>query len=537
MPPRQELIHRVLQLEAHTAQLRNLLSKQKNGQTSKNHTAKKKRNFDFTNSVSIYLAPPVSSVSIDLAPVSSVTIDLAPPVSNVSIDLAPVSNVSIDLAPPVSSVSIDLAPPVSNVSIDLAPPVSNVSIDLAPPVRCCKRHVLLKVMYLGWDYQGLAKQEDTAETIEQHLFLALSTGCLVESRETSNYHRCGRTDKGVSSFGQTISLDLRSSLSQEQLAADPDMTEGELPYTKILNRLLPEDIRVLAWRPALPDLSARFQCKQRTYKYFFPRGDLNVQVMNSAARFIVGTHDFRNFCKMDVANGVVSFIRSIVSAQVSVMSRDPHMSADSGDTSGPRRSKSSLVPMGLASRSGVPGYDMCVLTLVGHAFLWHQVRCIMGLLLLVGQGKEEADVVQELLDVDSHPRKPQYSMASELPLNLFHCEYEQGTQWYMNQECLTQVVRTLQSTWTKLYVKASMVRAMLLDLESSLETPVSEQTSCLLQGVRSKVYQPLLKRPTCGSLETRIEHYVKRQRLELMEPEDQSSLSAVSSDYPGAGPS
>ncbi|CAG2062138.1 unnamed protein product [Timema podura] len=158
--------------------------------------------------------------------------------------------------------------------------------------------------------------------------------------------------------------------------------------------------------------------------------------MNSAARFIVGTHDFRNFCKMDVANGVVSFIRSIVSAQVSVMSRDPHMSADSGDTSGPRRSKSSLVPMGLASRSGVPGYDMCVLTLVGHAFLWHQVRCIMGLLLLVGQGKEEADVVQELLDVDSHPRKPQYSMASELPLNLFHCEYEQGTQWYMNQECL-----------------------------------------------------------------------------------------------------
>nr|CAD7452153.1 unnamed protein product [Timema tahoe] len=515
-----ELIHRVLQLEAHTAQLRNLLSKQKNGQTSKNHTAKKKRNFDFTNNVSIDLAPPVSNVSIDLAP--------------------PVNIVSIDLTPPVSNVSIDLAPPVSSASIDLAPPVSNVSIDLAPPVRCCKRHVLLKVMYLGWDYQGLAKQEDTAETIEQHLFLALSTGCLVESRETSNYHRCGRTDKGVSSFGQTISLDLRSSLSQEQLAADPDMTEGELPYTKILNRLLPEDIRVLEWRPAPPDLSARFQCKQRTYKYFFPRGDLNVQVMNSAARFIVGTHDFRNFCKMDVANGVVSFIRSIVSAQVSVMSRDPHMSADSGDTSGTEDR--------LASRSGVPGYDMCVLTLVGHAFLWHQVRCIMGLLLLVGQGKEEADVVQELLDVDSHPRKPQYSMASELPLNLFHCEYEQGTQWYMNQECLTQVVRTLQSTWTKLYVKAfelnqshvpraSMVRAMLLDLESSLETPVSEQTSCLLQGVRSKVYQPLLKRPTCGSLETRIEHYVKRQRLELMEPEDQSSLSAVSSDYPGAGPS
>ena len=31
-------------------------------------------------------------------------------------------------------------------------------------------------------------------------------------RETSNYHRCGRTDKGVSALGQVISLDLRSNL-------------------------------------------------------------------------------------------------------------------------------------------------------------------------------------------------------------------------------------------------------------------------------------------------------------------------------------
>jgi len=29
-----------------------------------------------------------------------------------------------------------------------------------------------------------------------------------------------------------------------------------------------------------------------------------------------------------------------------------------------------------------PAYDMCELTLVGQAFLWHQVRCIMGILLL-----------------------------------------------------------------------------------------------------------------------------------------------------------
>jgi len=68
--------------------------------------------------------------------------------------------------------------------------------------RCCKRHVLLKFLYLGWDYQGYATQEDTANTIEHHLFSALVRCCLVETRQTSNYGRCGRTDKGVSSFSQ-----------------------------------------------------------------------------------------------------------------------------------------------------------------------------------------------------------------------------------------------------------------------------------------------------------------------------------------------
>nr|CAD7569924.1 unnamed protein product [Timema californicum] len=130
----------------------------------------------------------------------------------------------------------------------------------------------------------------------------------------------------------------------------------------------------------------------------------------------------------------------------------------------------------------------------------HSLLLANGLVVLSSTA-EDGEIEVRIWRSRFESRKPQYSMASELPLNLFHCEYEQGTQWYMNQECLAQVVRTLQSTWTKLYIKASMVRTMLLDLESSLETPVSEQTSCLLQGVRSKVYQPLLKRPTCGESE------------------------------------
>lgn len=33
--------------------------------------------------------------------------------------------------------------------------------------------------------------------------------------------------------------------------------------------------------------------------------------MKSSLQYFIGSHDFRNFCKMDVGNGVVSFVRNI----------------------------------------------------------------------------------------------------------------------------------------------------------------------------------------------------------------------------------
>lgn len=40
-------------------------------------------------------------------------------------------------------------------------------------------------------------------------------------------------------------------------------------------------------------------------------GKIILQKIKTAANYLVGTHDYRNFCKMDVANGVVEFIRRI----------------------------------------------------------------------------------------------------------------------------------------------------------------------------------------------------------------------------------
>ena len=78
--------------------------------------------------------------------------------------------------------------------------------------RYNKRHIALKLSYLGWVFHGFASQENVENTVEAHLFEALKKCCLIEDRASCNYSRCGRTDKGVSAFGQVISLDVRSNL-------------------------------------------------------------------------------------------------------------------------------------------------------------------------------------------------------------------------------------------------------------------------------------------------------------------------------------
>ncbi|NXT54923.1 PUS3 synthase, partial [Pluvianellus socialis] len=373
-----------------------------------------------------------------------------------------------------------------------------------------RRHVALKIAYLGWGYQGFASQENTSNTIEEKLFEALKKTRLVEDRQTSNYHRCGRTDKGVSAFGQVISLDLRSNLSEgKKLNGHEDGSEGkseeeELRYTHILNRVLPPDIRVLAWAPVEPDFSARFSCLRRTYRYFFPCARLDVALMHAAAQRYVGTHDFRNLCKMDVANGVVNFQRTILSAGVTW--------AERGGETEPQ-----------------DPFRLCQFEVTGQAFLYHQVRCMMAVLFLIGQRMEKPEIIDELLDVEKNPRKPQYSMAVEFPLVLYACEFP-NLGWRYDREMQEFNVTHLQQLWANHAVKTQVLRDMLRGLDAApvaagesagniptvpwgeLKPPLCGQASGFVEGVQARTYKPLLARPKCEGLESRIRHFVRRGR-------------------------
>jgi tRNA pseudouridine38/39 synthase len=362
---------------------------------------------------------------------------------------------------------------------------------------------------LGKNYNGFehhANNKTPLPTIEEELWKALNKARLIFPKGSSPLHpgevnwdgcefsKCGRTDKGVSAFGQVIGIRVRSNrplgkrrnvtLDDEQgnvastdffntymrdnsielasPALSPSQDHGrrsvelslndedyedallfdpivdEIPYPTLLNKLLPPDIRVLAWCPAPPlGFSARFSCKERQYRYFFTQpafapapahlesktniasgltmedGWLNIEAMREAAQHFVGVHDFRNFCKIDPSKQLTNFERRIYHADI-VEVEDKASALGFVDTMGPFASTS------LERRKLPKVYSF---DLHGTAFLWHQVRHMVSILFLVGQGLEKPSIVSELLDIEKTPCRPMYEMATDTPLVLWNCVF------------------------------------------------------------------------------------------------------------------
>eukprot|EP00934_Nitzschia_sp_Nitz4_P008540 Nitzschia sp. Nitz4//scaffold57_size113557//79970//81601//NITZ4_004002-RA/size113557-processed-gene-0.15-mRNA-1//1//CDS//3329554879//8530//frame0 len=324
------------------------------------------------------------------------------------------------------------------------------------------RHIALRFFYDGADYTGLAQNlgMETDQSVEKALFQALLKARLIESRETSGYSRCGRTDKGVSAAGQVIALNLKSAIPPDaswdeqgqQLATDEELPNNdfdklslwvtprnkkgkqvqrvqrsvsEYPYAKMLNNMLPKDIRILGWAPVSTEFSARFSANRRTYRYFFLQQQMDLDRMRAGLELLVGKHDFRNFCKMDVEK-VYNFERVIHRAQ--------------------------LIETGKSDR-----FQTCYVQIDGQAFLWHQIRCIMEILFMIGRGSEETSIITSLLDVEKYPGKPSYTLAPERPLVLHDCGYPNLQVGYSVQNVWT-VTCQMEQEWEELTLAAARLR-------------------------------------------------------------------------------
>lgn len=274
------------------------------------------------------------------------------------------------------------------------------------------RKIALRFAYLGFVVpEGLVQQKEDDGTVEQLLLSAAAKTCLMEAKgddfsavkTAADYSLCGRTDKGVSGLGNVMALTLRSNAKQGEEFPSP---EDEIKYTYLMNRVLPPGVRVLGWAPVADDFSARFNCEYRAYKYFFVGGDLDIKAMQEACAMLVGEHDYRNLCTMDVGN-VTHFNRRILETRI----KPAHHSTSSD-----------------------PRFQMYEFYVKGTAFLYHQVRCMMSVLFMVGKHLESPMIVSSLLDVAGVPRKPQYHIASDVPLVLYDTGFSStAVPWHRDQ--------------------------------------------------------------------------------------------------------
>lgn len=377
--------------------------------------------------------------------------------------------------------------------------------------RQSRRHIALRISYEGYPYSGFSFRDDGDESVESYLFNALVTTKLVPHRDDCAYARCGRTDKGVSALGQVVSLYVRSRLKQDVLKsrvgyvplpgnnneedhADDEKNQrqpyegdesDEVDYIKALNRVLPVTIRVLKWSPVPLDFSARFSCEYRVYKYFFYDDGMNLSRMQEAANFLTGPHDFRNFCKMDVV-GLSHFERNIRAVKVqychhsNVPAASTHQATTASHSSSPSSSSSSTFSSSSSSSSApssasspltshvplppvvpIPGYvpaadRLCEITVVGEAFLYHQIRCIVALLFLVGLGRESPKTIETLLDIQQCPRKPNYRMASDVPLVLWDCAFPSLVKWRISKDAAEHLLQALHCHWREKHIFACL---------------------------------------------------------------------------------
>jgi tRNA pseudouridine38/39 synthase len=399
----------------------------------------------------------------------------------------PATNHSSQINLPTSSAAAN-AMDGPSASADNVQNHSTASADTAVKNTCTTdirtRHIALQIYYDGSSYTGLTETvgSETDRSIEKALFAALRTAHLIpnnDPRTQLHYSRCGRTDRGVSAVKQTVALYLKSAFPTQAIPVergnDEDTTtssatleNSQLPknshqkikvwvppkkkklsvnndkmalqqkeiaeyaYDKILNNLLPRDIRVLGWSPVTEDFSARFSCTTRTYRYFFvPRRHWNLSSMRSALQLLVGTHDFRNFCKMDVEN-VYNFERKIHSADIFEMTNQQAKSTNTAPS-------------------------IWYIQIVGQAFLWHQIRCIASILFLIGRGLEEPSTISELLDVEKNPRKPAYPLAGEFPLVLHDCQFNNLQMGYSVSN-LWNIVCDLEQQWEERMLAAARIQ-------------------------------------------------------------------------------
>lgn len=224
------------------------------------------------------------------------------------------------------------------------------------------KRIKLTVSYDGSFFHGWQEQNDALtvqETIRRELCSILGTDVVLSGS--------GRTDAGVHAIGQVAHFDTTSRIEPSKWAV-------------ILNSRLPSSVRIISSEEVDGVFHARFTTMAREYWYFIKKWDdmlpfdegrvtalkrlPGLELLNSYASVIRGTHDFTTFCSS----------RDICPSKV----RDIYISQWSEEKDG-------------------WGRPFLKYRVVGNAFLYHQVRSMVGTMVECALNEEDTRAFEERL--------------------------------------------------------------------------------------------------------------------------------------------
>ncbi|KAH9386966.1 tRNA pseudouridine38/39 synthase [Nematocida major] len=269
------------------------------------------------------------------------------------------------------------------------------------------KNALLKISYNGRDYHGFAMQPGLL-TVEHFLVSALVKSGLLKTQEPAKtetyspevlqrlaemrYHKCGRTDAGVSAAAQYVSLLL------------PAPTSGEYPYDLMLNQHMPKSIRVLGWMFVPEEFSARFSCTSREYEYYFAlTPEMSIEKMRIESQKLIGKKWFGRLSRPEKES-----------------SKKKRLQKFGGNSPRAEDAVRTVEKIEFLKISESPGANVWAMRIRARSFLHNQVRKIFGLLHAIGNGKNLR--VENVLNREEK-QEVEVRLAEAEPLVLAACTF------------------------------------------------------------------------------------------------------------------
>ena len=260
-----------------------------------------------------------------------------------------------------------------------------------------KYYYLVRVSYLGFRYSGWQKQPGY-KTIEGMLTKTIKF--VLGEERSFKILGAGRTDAKVSSINGAFEL----FIDHEPLNEIESLVDQ-------LNLNLPADIKIESMTAVAEKFNIIHSAKEKTYCYLFSFGskahpfcapimanypeELNITLMQEAAKLFVGTHDFKNFtARKDKKKSQT--LRTITSCELKL------------------------------NTSIVASYfpkDSYVLEVRGKGFLRYQIRLMMGALVCLGRNEIDLDGLKKLLNSDLDGFIPYVAAGSGLHLKELVFDY------------------------------------------------------------------------------------------------------------------